>query len=191
MTSDNLAGGIANELGMFHQLTALSLAFNYFTGTLPTHLENLKSLTALNLGNNLLVGYVQPFFSTFVNLTFLNLDGNFFYGSMPDVSSLNHLDTCFLPSTLCNAGSLPAVCQPLLDCVVNFMPPIINNSPVIPYKPSGASQGYYSSNTAISMVIGVVSAVVTILAIGTGLYLLHRKAEKVSEGDHRKWVTLE
>jgi len=101
---NNLSGTIPQSLTSLTLVTALLLAFNQLTGTLPD-ITNMTALSRLVLNSNHLAGTI-PQSITSRPLTQLFLQRNQFVSPLPDLSSLTLLTEINLASNLLS-GSLP------------------------------------------------------------------------------------
>ena len=137
LSSYNLSGTIAPEIGDLINLTYLNLRFNNLTGSIPESIGNLTNLTTLSLSDNFLEGEIPVELESLSNLENLHLHNNQLSGEVPDIfhemNNLAHL-TLFenqlsgnVPESLCNIynnieylglyGNL--FCPPYPSCLTN------------------------------------------------------------------------
>jgi hypothetical protein len=85
--SDNGIGGRLSPLLLSRlprQLAGLSLAYNQFTGGLPSTMSRLTALRVLNLAHNELEGPVPRWWASLRQLALLDLSRNRLFGPLPD-----------------------------------------------------------------------------------------------------------
>ena len=112
LSSYNLSGTIAPEIGDLINLTYLNLRFNNLTGSIPESIGNLTNLTTLSLSDNFIEGEIPVELVSLSNLENLHLHNNQLSGEVPDIfhelNNLVHL-TLFenqlsgnIPESLCD-----------------------------------------------------------------------------------------
>ena len=135
--------------------------------------------------------------SRLINLVALDLTSNLFYGELPDLGLLNHLEICSLPMSTCisvtNSDGLPSSCRiPLKTCPTLGFPSGVSNNPVLPFAYSSESSGSFSRSFGMSVGIGISCAVVLLSLLGFTLYYLEKKtASHVNNSDGGPWNRLE
>ncbi|EOA29860.1 hypothetical protein CARUB_v10012954mg [Capsella rubella] len=72
-------------------LTTLDLSYNYFSGQIPSSIEDFSHLTTLDLSKNYFSSWIPSSIGNLSHLTFLDLSGNEFVGEMPYFGSMNQL----------------------------------------------------------------------------------------------------
>jgi hypothetical protein len=103
-----LTGTIPKELGSLTNLQDIILNNNEFTGTIPESLQLLKEIRILFLQNNQLTG---PLFHQSIKistLTSLDVSNNQLTGSLPDIDSISPSLQTFAASSNCLSGSISA-----------------------------------------------------------------------------------
>ena len=55
---ESLTGTIPSDLGLYQELSVLSLRGNHLTGSIPTEIASLQKLTNMDLGNNTIDGKI-------------------------------------------------------------------------------------------------------------------------------------
>ncbi len=91
LARNNLTGTIPAELGGLSNLTSLSLGRNDLTGAIPSQLGNLSNLETLWLGDNQLTGAIPAELGSLSNLEYLGIEGNGLTGAIP--SELGNLSS--------------------------------------------------------------------------------------------------
>ena len=93
LTTSDLSGQIAPELGELSALQSLHLYGNELTGRIPEELSRLGNLTILDLGGNKLTGDITPQIGSMTSLTWMDLSFNNLSGPVPDeLSNLERLE---------------------------------------------------------------------------------------------------
>ncbi|XP_065848551.1 probable LRR receptor-like serine/threonine-protein kinase At3g47570 isoform X3 [Euphorbia lathyris] len=91
----SLTGTIPPQIGKLSFLVNFSLPFNFFHGSLPVELSNLRRLKLFVLTNNHFNGIIPSWIGSFSQLQYLALDTNKFGGGIPvqicNLSKLHHL----------------------------------------------------------------------------------------------------
>ncbi|KAL4632600.1 hypothetical protein ACB092_04G063300, partial [Castanea dentata] len=91
LSQNNLTSTIPKQLFAISMLSiGLSLAQNFFVGSLPSEVGNLVHLEVLNLSENKLSGKIPSSLSSCTSLEYLYVEGNLFQGEIPtSLSSLS------------------------------------------------------------------------------------------------------
>ncbi|KAL4632597.1 hypothetical protein ACB092_04G063000 [Castanea dentata] len=91
LSQNNLTGTIPKQLFAISMLSiSLSLAQNFFVGSLPSEVGNLVHLSVLNLSENKLSGKIPSSLGFCTSLEYLYVEGNLFQGEIPtSLSSLS------------------------------------------------------------------------------------------------------
>ncbi|KAL2501060.1 LRR receptor-like serine/threonine-protein kinase FLS2 [Forsythia ovata] len=101
ISSMNLGGNIPSQLGNLLFLVSINLSINYFYGSLPRELIQLRRLKIIDFGFNSFSGQIPSWFGFLQNLQLLNLRNNSFTGFIPpslsNISMLQDLDLSFNP----------------------------------------------------------------------------------------------
>ncbi|CAA3002069.1 receptor 12 [Olea europaea subsp. europaea] len=92
LSNNKFQAKIPSSIGKFNGLHALNLAYNNFTGHIPS-LENLNLLESLDLRSNQLVGDIPWQLRKLKSLSFLNLSYNHLVGSIPEQGQFFMLDS--------------------------------------------------------------------------------------------------
>eukprot|EP00735_Rhodelphis_limneticus_P015065 TRINITY_DN9215_c0_g1::TRINITY_DN9215_c0_g1_i1::g.13235::m.13235 TRINITY_DN9215_c0_g1::TRINITY_DN9215_c0_g1_i1::g.13235 ORF type:complete len:746 (+),score=59.66,sp/Q9SGP2/HSL1_ARATH/30.05/5e-44,sp/Q9SGP2/HSL1_ARATH/25.39/3e-13,sp/Q9SGP2/HSL1_ARATH/30.10/3e-12,sp/Q9SGP2/HSL1_ARATH/27.62/1e-10,LRR_1/PF00560.28/3.9e+02,LRR_1/PF00560.28/1.1,LRR_1/PF00560.28/44,LRR_1/PF00560.28/8.1,LRR_1/PF00560.28/0.012,LRR_1/PF00560.28/3.4,LRR_1/PF00560.28/25,LRR_1/PF00560.28/13,LRR_1/PF00560.28/0.0079,LRR_1/PF005 len=95
------------------EITALNLANNSLSGTLPEELAWVTTLTSLNVSNNKLSGTIPPSFANLTKFTSMDLSKNQFSGSLP--TALGGLSPLYLNGSYFTCDSLFYVKSALTD----------------------------------------------------------------------------
>ncbi|THU46171.1 hypothetical protein C4D60_Mb09t02140 [Musa balbisiana] len=93
LSSNFFYGSIPPKISAMKKLHAFSLDGNYFNDTVPDWFASLDNLMILSLRRNGLKGLLPGSISRVNTLTDLALSGNSISGKIPDLSSLNSLET--------------------------------------------------------------------------------------------------
>ncbi|XP_050368850.1 receptor-like protein EIX2 [Argentina anserina] len=121
-SSNNLEGGIPDEISSLVGLGSLNLSMNQLTGKVPRMLGHLSMLETLDLSHNHLSGEIPQSLSSLTSLSHFNVSYNNLYGRIPSGFQLQTLDNssyignpslCAFPlSTMCqgdeDGGQTPA-----------------------------------------------------------------------------------
>ncbi|KAL2501156.1 putative LRR receptor-like serine/threonine-protein kinase [Forsythia ovata] len=101
ISSMNLGGNIPSQLGNLSFLVSINLSINYFYGSLPRELIQLRRLQIIDFRFNSFSGQISSWFGFLQNLQILNLRNNSFTGFIPsslsNISTLQDLDLSFNP----------------------------------------------------------------------------------------------
>ncbi|KAL2479998.1 putative LRR receptor-like serine/threonine-protein kinase [Abeliophyllum distichum] len=101
ISSMNLSGNIPSLLGNLSFLVSLNLSRNYFYGSLPRELIQLRRLQIINFRFNSFSGQIPSWFGFLHNLQILNLRNKNFTGFIPpslsNISTLQTLDLSYNP----------------------------------------------------------------------------------------------
>ncbi|XP_052195978.1 receptor-like protein EIX2, partial [Diospyros lotus] len=92
LSSNNLSGGIPQELTMLSKLGTLILSRNQLTGKIPEMIGNLKDLETLDLSHNKLVGEIPTSMVSLTFLSHLNLSFNNLSGKIPTNNQFQTFD---------------------------------------------------------------------------------------------------
>ncbi|MDP4536618.1 S8 family serine peptidase [Alkalimonas collagenimarina] len=96
LADNNLTGSIPASFVQLSALQRLDLSGNGLTGSLPSDIHQLQSLQRLDLASNALSGSLPAAVSELTALQWLDLSDNFLQGELPsrltDLSSLNYFD---------------------------------------------------------------------------------------------------
>jgi len=115
LTSNNVAGILPSEIGLFCNIQEINLRNNQLDGMIPIELWDLTTLLRIdfstNNGNNEIFGSLPPQIGQLVNLMFLNLGNNEFSGMLPtEIGLLTNLTYLHLGGNTGNnefTGALP------------------------------------------------------------------------------------
>ncbi|XP_052195979.1 receptor-like protein EIX2 [Diospyros lotus] len=92
LSSNNLSGGIPQELTTLSELGTLILSRNQLTGKIPEVIGNLKDLETLDLSHNKLVGEIPASMVSLTFLSHLNLSFNNLSGKIPTNNQFQTFD---------------------------------------------------------------------------------------------------
>ncbi|KAL2501077.1 putative LRR receptor-like serine/threonine-protein kinase [Forsythia ovata] len=96
ISSMNLSGNIPSQLGNLSFLVSINLSSNYFYGSLPREMIQLRRLQIIDFRFNSFSGQIPSWFGFLQNLRSLNLRNNSFTGFIPpslsNISTLQDLD---------------------------------------------------------------------------------------------------
>ncbi|KAL2480013.1 putative LRR receptor-like serine/threonine-protein kinase [Abeliophyllum distichum] len=96
ISSMNLSGNIPSQLGNLSFLVSINLSSNYFYGSLPREMIQLRRLQIIDFRFNSFSGQIPSWFGFLQNLRLLNLRNNSFTGFIPpylsNISTLQDLD---------------------------------------------------------------------------------------------------
>ena len=108
--SNNLNGGIPDELYVLDQITEINLFANSLTGPIPESLKQMTKLTKLDFQQNLLTGMAFPFFLSNTSpslITSYKVTGNKLSGTIPEnLENLSNLEELWAGSNEIS-GSIP------------------------------------------------------------------------------------
>jgi hypothetical protein len=108
LAANQLSGSIPPDIGNLTYLEWLDLSSNQLSGPLPTEIGSLTSLTDLELSSNQLSGSIPTDIGKLTSLEWLSLSSNYLSGSIPvEIGSLTSLQNLFLSSNRLS-GTLPA-----------------------------------------------------------------------------------
>ena len=115
IAANNLSGSIPLELARLSQLHTLNLEGNALSGTIPPELGNLNHLTSIRLGFNQLSGNLPPEIGSLENLSSLDLSFNRLTGGIPaELGKLGDLETLNLSGNGLT-GTIPTEIANLTD----------------------------------------------------------------------------
>ncbi|KAI4331838.1 hypothetical protein L6164_016793 [Bauhinia variegata] len=92
ISSNNLSGGIPQELFGLSALQSLNLSQNHLFGNIPQEIGKMKYLESLDLSENQLCGEIPQTMSGLSFLSYLNLSFNNFTGNIPTGTQLQSFD---------------------------------------------------------------------------------------------------
>ncbi|KAH6835663.1 hypothetical protein C2S53_010541 [Perilla frutescens var. hirtella] len=108
LSSMDLRGSFAGEIGNLSFLASLNMSNNNLSGSIPAEIVKLRRLRVLDLRNNYLSGDIPTSLSSCVQLTTLDLSYNNLSGNIPvRFGNLSQLHQLFLTSNQLR-GELPA-----------------------------------------------------------------------------------
>ncbi|KAM7502836.1 hypothetical protein LguiB_001740 [Lonicera macranthoides] len=83
LSSNNLSGGILEEITNLSALVAFNVSNNHLTGKIPQKIGDMQYLETLDLSSNHFSGQIPPSISSLTYLSHLNLSHNNLFGSIP------------------------------------------------------------------------------------------------------------
>uniref|UniRef100_A0A0E0MGC6 non-specific serine/threonine protein kinase n=1 Tax=Oryza punctata TaxID=4537 RepID=A0A0E0MGC6_ORYPU len=110
LSSNNLSGGITQEIASLDALLNLNLSLNHLNGEIPDKIGDMKSLESLDLSNNVLSGEIPSGLSDLSYLSYLDLPDNNLTGRIP---SGRQLDTLYTENPSMYNGNI-GLCGPPL-----------------------------------------------------------------------------
>jgi len=105
LSNNQLEGSIPREIGNLKHLRLLKFFNNRLTGFIPPEIGNLTNLQYLLLAKNQIKGSIPPELGNLTNMRVLNLSNNQLQ-ELPDLSSLNNLEYCYLYNNRFTFGDL-------------------------------------------------------------------------------------
>jgi hypothetical protein len=154
---NNFSGHISDYLPP--HLMFLDLSYNFFTGKIPSIIQNLTYLIGLNLQNNSLIGPIPNVIVELPNLKNLDLSFNYLNGSIPSgfhkfhaSSFKGNLGLCGAPLKQCSLGSSPTtILSPLI--VSQKVPNDISNKKLSTWGKIAIALGVFAAMVLPSLVV--------------------------------------
>lgn len=191
IAGNNLTGGVPKEICLLKELLYLDASRNRFSNELPSCITELNKLETLNLEENLLTGEIPKSVGSWKDLTELSLSRNDFTGEIPselgDLPVLTYLD--LNGNSL--SGEIPVELTKLKLNKFN-----LSNNKLEGEVPSGFNSEFFlpslignpglcspdlnplpkcEKHKQVSLYVVGVLAAVTLVMIGTLIWLLKRK----------------
>uniref|UniRef100_A0A2N9H5N2 Leucine-rich repeat-containing N-terminal plant-type domain-containing protein n=1 Tax=Fagus sylvatica TaxID=28930 RepID=A0A2N9H5N2_FAGSY len=108
LDSESISGGLHNSSSLFRlqYLQSLSLADNYFSGSMPDSIGNLKRLSSIRLSRCNFSGSIPDSMANLTQLVFLDISSNSFTGPIPSFNMAKNLIWIYLSDNSFTALSL-------------------------------------------------------------------------------------
>ncbi|KAL9234514.1 hypothetical protein vseg_009380 [Gypsophila vaccaria] len=153
LSSNKFSGQLPDGLSECTELQLLYMKGNSFHGDIPSSYASLASLQEVDFSQNNLSGPILDFFSRISSIYYLNLSYNDFQGMVPTNSVFANASAVFLVGNTKLCGGIKELHLP--KCAEN--------------KSMEGKKGTMSHS--LKIIIPVISAIVLVVAIVTGIYL--------------------
>ncbi|XP_074279705.1 uncharacterized protein LOC141604992 [Silene latifolia] len=160
LSKNKFSGVIPEGLGYCSDLQYLYMDGNSFHGNIPSFFTSLASLQEIDFSRNNLSGSIPDYFSKFPTLYYLDLSYNNFEGRVPTNSVFANASAFFVAGNNRLCGGI----QPL------HLPKCIQNE--------STKRKKRTMPRALEVIIPIVSALLAVLAMGAGVYLVCIKNKK-------------
>ncbi|XP_074291913.1 uncharacterized protein LOC141618735 [Silene latifolia] len=156
LSKNKFSGVIPEGLAECSALQQLYMNGNSFHGDIPSSFTSLSSLQEIDFSQNSLSGPIPDFFTKFTLLHYLNLSYNDFEGQVPTNAVFANVSATFLVGNQGLCGGIPAF-----------------------HLPQCTREKRRTMPRTLMLIILVISALVGVLVVGTGLYLMLFRKKKV------------
>ncbi|KAK9714321.1 hypothetical protein RND81_06G086200 [Saponaria officinalis] len=161
LSANKFSGVLPEGLGECTELLYVYMDRNSFHGDIPSSYSSLTSVNEVDFSQNNLSGPIPAFFSEISSIYYLNLSQNDFQGRVPTNSVFANASAVILNGNSKLCGGIPQLHLPRCIEVEKHLRKQTNKFHVL------------------KLIIPVISALVGVLAIATGLYMACKRKEKV------------